>query len=119
RAGGYPPGPPTDPYVRDARIRFLKQSLCCPPQSTGVLVSGLVSSLSLPWFPPVGHSPRRRLPSRGSLGPRFPTFPGTLRRDDCHRASLGSLRVSLASRYLACSSGLWCPRRARCPVEAP
>jgi len=23
RAGGYPPGPPTDPYVRHARIRFL------------------------------------------------------------------------------------------------
>ena len=30
RAGGYPPGPPTDPYVRNSRIRFLKQSLCCP-----------------------------------------------------------------------------------------
>src|SRR6266852_4840080 len=30
RAGGYPPGPPTDPYVRDARIRFLRQSGCCP-----------------------------------------------------------------------------------------
>ena len=63
------------------------------PQSTGVLVSGLVSSMSLPWFPPVGHSPRCRLPARGSLGPRFPTFPGTMRRDDCHRAPLGSLRL--------------------------
>ena len=83
------------------------------------LVSGLVSSMSLPWFPPVGHSTRRRLPSRGSLGPRFPTFPGTMRRYDCHRATLGSLRLSLASRYLACFSRLWCPRRARCPVEAP
>jgi hypothetical protein len=30
RAGGYPPGPPTDPYVRNSRIRFLKQSHCCP-----------------------------------------------------------------------------------------
>ena len=100
RADGYPSGPPTDPYVRDSRIRFLKQSLCDPPQSTGVLVSGLVSSMSLPWFPPVGHSTRRRLPSRGSLGPRFPTFPGTMRRYDCHPAPLGSLRLSLASRYL-------------------
>jgi len=75
RADGYPSGPPTDPYVRNSRIRFLKQSLCYPPQSTGVLVSGLVSSESLPWFPPMGHSARRRLPSRGSLGPHFPTFP--------------------------------------------
>ncbi len=30
RAGGYPPGPPTDPYVRNSRIRFLRQSGCCP-----------------------------------------------------------------------------------------
>ena len=119
RADGYPSGPPTDPYVRNARIRFLKQSLCYPPQSTGVLVSGLVSSKSLPWFPPVGHSARRRLPSRGSLGPRFPTFAGTMRRYDCHHAPLGSLRLSLASRYLACFPRSWSPRRVRCLVEAP
>jgi hypothetical protein len=30
RADGYPSGPPTDPYVRNLRIRFLKQSRCCP-----------------------------------------------------------------------------------------
>ena len=30
RADGYPSGPPTDPYVRNERIRFLKQSCCCP-----------------------------------------------------------------------------------------
>jgi hypothetical protein len=30
RADGYPSGPPTDPYVRNERIRFLKQSRCCP-----------------------------------------------------------------------------------------
>jgi hypothetical protein len=104
---------PTDPDVRHARLRFLKQSLCYPPQSTGVLVSGLVSSKSLPWFPPVGHSARRRLPSRGSLGPRFPTFLGTMRRYDCHHVPLGLLRLSLASRYLACSRGSWSPLRAR------
>jgi hypothetical protein len=34
RAGGYPPGPPTDPYVRHARIRFLRQSGCCPRKDT-------------------------------------------------------------------------------------
>jgi hypothetical protein len=32
---------------------------------------------------------------------------------------LGSLRLSLASRSLACLSRSWRPRRARCPVEAP
>jgi hypothetical protein len=109
RADGYPSGPPTDPYVRNSRIRFLKQSLCYPPQSTDVLVSGLVSSESLPWFPPVEHSARRRLPSRGSLGPHFPTFRGTMRRYDCPRAPLGALCLSLAPRYLACSLRLWCP----------
>jgi len=119
RAGGFPPGPPTDPYVRHSRIRFLTQSLCYPPQSTGVLVSGLVSAKSLPWFPPVGHSARRRLPARGSLGPRFPTFSGTMRRYDCHQAPLGSLRMALASRSRACFPRSWSPRRARCLVEAP
>jgi Universal stress protein family len=109
RADGYPSGPPTDPYGRHARRRFLKQSLCYPPQSTGVLVSGVVSSASRPGFPPVGHSARRRLPSRGSLGPRFPTFPGTRRRDDGHRVPRGLLRLALASRDLACSRGAWSP----------
>src|SRR5712691_4706856 len=119
RAGGYPPGPPTDPYVRNSRIRFLRQSGCCPSTVhwPSVVRGGelYVSSLSLA----SGCSARRRLPSRGSLGPYFRTFTGTMRRYDCHRAPLGSLRLSLASRYLACFSRLWCPRRARCPVEAP
>jgi len=113
------PAPPTDPYVRNARIRFLRQSCCCPSTVhwPSVVRGGelYVSSLSLA----SGCSARRRLPSRGSLGPSFPTFTGTMRRYDCHRAPLGSLRLSLASRYLACFSRLWCPRRARCPVEAP
>jgi hypothetical protein len=79
----------------------------------------LVSTKSLSCVCPLERSARRRLPSRGSLGPRFPTFHGTMRRYDCHHAPLGSLRLSLASRYLACSSGSWSPRRARCLVEAP
>ncbi len=57
-----------------------------------------VSSLS----PASRCAARRRLPSRGSLGPHCPTFRGTLRRSDCHPARLGSLRLALASRYLAC-----------------
>ena len=32
---------------------------------------------------PIARSARRRLPSRGSLGPHFPTFIGTIRRYDC------------------------------------
>ena len=59
------------------------------------------------------------VPARGSLGPRFPTFSGTMRRYDCHQAPLGSLRMALASRSRACFPRSWSPRRARCLVEAP
>src|SRR5438093_4444235 len=55
-----------------------------------------------PLSPASGCSARRRLPSRGSLEPHFPTFIGTMRRYDCPHAPLGSLHLSLASRYLAC-----------------
>jgi hypothetical protein len=79
----------------------------------------LVRTKSLSCVGPLERSARRRLPSRGSLRPRFPTFRGTMRRDDCPRALLGSLRLSRASRYLACFSRSWSPRRARCLVEAP
>jgi hypothetical protein len=61
----------------------------------------LVSSRSLPSFRSAPRDARRRLPSRGSLGPRFPTVPGTMRRYDCHPVRLGSLRLSRASPYLA------------------
>ncbi len=50
-----------------------------------------------PLSPASGCAARRRLPSRGSLGPHFPTFIGTMRRYDCHPARLGVLRLSLAS----------------------
>ena len=40
--------------------------------------------------PTSGCSARRRLPSRGSLGPHFPTFLGTMRRYDCHLPLSGS-----------------------------
>ena len=53
---------------------------------------------------PTARSARRRLPSGGSLGPHFPTFPGTMRRYDCRPAPLGVLRLSLVPRYLACFS---------------
>src|SRR6266446_5704976 len=43
-----------------------------------------------PLSPASGCSARRRLPSRGSLGPHFPTFTGTMRRYDCHLHVSGS-----------------------------
>ena len=59
-------------------------------------------SRSLPSCSPVGRDARLHLPSSGSLGLRFPTFDGTMFCEDCHTARLRSLRLSLASRYLAC-----------------
>ena len=58
-------------------------------QSNGGLVTRLVSAKSLSCVCPLERSARRRLPSRGSLGPRFPTFTGTMRRYDCHRSLSG------------------------------
>ena len=103
RADGYPSGPPTDPYVRNSRIRFLKQSCCCPRKLPACSTVHWLSVLRVreldvsPLSPTSGGSARRRLPSRGSLGPHFPTFLGTMRRDDCRPAPLGVLRLSLAS----------------------
>ena len=62
----------------------------------------MVLSRDLPSCSPVIRDARLPLPSRGSLGLRFPTFDGTLFCEDCHPARLRSLRLSLASRYLAC-----------------
>jgi hypothetical protein len=47
-----------------------------------------------PLSPASGCSARRRLPSRGSLGPHFPTFPGTMRRYDCHLPVSGASLVA-------------------------
>ena len=54
--------------MRHARIRFLRQSGCCPPQSTGMLLSGLVSSKSLPCLLPVDALPDGAFPPVGRLG---------------------------------------------------
>src|SRR5712691_6071753 len=72
------------------------------PQCAEVLVGRLVISRYLPSVSSAQRDARRRLPSRGSRGPWFPTFVGPMLRSDCHHALLGSLRSSLASRYLAC-----------------
>jgi hypothetical protein len=81
RADGYPSGPPTDPYVRHARIRFLKQSRCCPrkvsltPQSTGLPCSGLVRAQALPCLLPAGARPDSAYPPVGRLGLPSPLAP--------------------------------------------
>jgi hypothetical protein len=62
----------------------------------------LVISRSRPSVCLAAREARRRLPSRGACGPEVPPFAGTMRRSDCHQAHLGSLRLALASRSLAC-----------------
>ena len=66
-------------------------ALCAVHWHTVVRVGALnVSPLS----PASECSARRRLPSRGSLGPHFPTFAGTLRRYDCPLSISGALLVA-------------------------
>jgi hypothetical protein len=56
-----------------------------------MLFRRLVASKSFPSLLPPTRSARLRLPSRGSLGPHFPTFTGTMLRYDCP--------VSLSGRF--------------------
>ena len=74
---------------------------------------------SLPAFRPPQREARRRLPSRGSRGPRFPTFTGTLLREADLPARLGSLRLALASRYLACCRACVVSHRGAQPGGSP
>ena len=120
RADGYPSGPPTDPYVRNSRIRFLKQSLCYPSiLSSGGVVTRLASAASLSCLVPTGTlcptSPSLPGVAWVSL-PHFPRYYAPLRLPP---APLGVLRLSLVPRYLACVHGSWSPLRARGLVEAP
>jgi hypothetical protein len=124
--GGYPAVLPTVPDVSNSLIRFVSihtagtvwitsrltkppgAELDCPSPVAENLLRRLVGSKSFPSVLPATRSPRLRLPSRGSLGPPFPTFTGTMLSYDCPRAPLRSLRLSLAPRYLVCSRPL-CP----------
>ena len=72
-----------------------------------------------PLSPASGCSARRRLPSRGSLGPHFPTFAGTIRRYDCPLSLSGRFACRSLPDTLRASVRLWCPLRARVLVEAP
>ena len=68
---------------------------------------------------PLERSARRRLSSRGSLGPHFPPFTGSMRRYDCPLTILGFFACRSFPNTLRASLRLWSPRRARCLVEAP
>ena len=88
-------------------------------QSNGGLVTRLASAASLSCLLPIGSPARRRLPSHGSLGLRFPTFYGTMRRYDCHLSLSGAFACRSFPDTLRASRRLWSPRRARGLVEAP
>ena len=98
--------PPTDPYVRDYRIRLLEHHHSLPILfwlSSAVLVRPFVGSKSVRSFRSLVDDARFPLPYSGSLGPRFATYLryyGSLRLLSFR---LGLLRLSLVSRYLAVS----------------
>jgi len=68
---------------------------------------------------PLERSARRRLSSRGSLGPHFPPFTGRMRRYDCPLTILGVCACRSVPNPLRAALRWWSPRRARCLVEAP
>ena len=129
RLGGHPvdprrpvlPGPargrPPPVPVEQVRPRRARPRWILVRQRGTLLACGghaVVRSPSLPAFPPAACAARRRLPARGSPGPRVPTFRGPRRRDDGHPAPLGPLRVALAARvpcwrpsFVVSVSGSW------------
>jgi len=126
RAGGYPTGPPTVPDVSNSLIRFVSihpasavritsrltrpagAELGYPSPVPRILFGRLVGSKSFPSLLPVPRSARPRLPSRGSLGPHFPTLIGTMLSYACP--------LSVSGRFACCSlphtlsaSSVWVP----------
>jgi hypothetical protein len=65
-------------------------SLCYPSHSARVVVTRFVGAESFPSVLPAERYARLLLPSRGSRGPRFPTFLGTMIRSDCREPISGS-----------------------------
>ena len=86
--GGCPPRPPTDPDVRDYRIRLLgtadslRTTCALGLLSERVALRCRTGSVSPTSFPHSVPLPRRPLPSTGSLRARFPGFLGTMSRSD-------------------------------------
>jgi hypothetical protein len=86
--GGYPPRSPTDPDVRDYRIRLLGTADSLRTTCALGLLServalrcrkGSMSQTSFPHSVPLSRQP---LPSTGSLRARFPGFISTMGRSD-------------------------------------
>ena len=67
----------------------------------------------------MGHSARRRLPSRGSLGPHFPTFPVLCAATTATLPLSGRCTCRSLPDTLRASLRLWSPQGARDLVEAP
>ena len=76
--GGYPPRSPTDPDVRNYRIRFFRYTALLPSLSAVVSVRCSRASVCPPSFPPAVPCPDTPFPPRGPLG-RFPRLYGTMR----------------------------------------
>ena len=108
--GGYPPGVPTDPYVRISRIRLFRSGIRCRypllsrEHELRIRCPGHVSLQRSP----DGHP----LSSPGSLRLRFPRLHGTMGCSDT-QSSIPPCFVSFAWRYLALrlSSSLLAARR--------
>jgi len=120
RADGYPSGPPTDPYVRHERIRFLRHSFLLPLQQChGGVVTRLVSAESLSCVSPLHALPDVAFPPVGRLGLTSP--PCSVLCDAA--TALLSLAGCVACRSrpdpLRAPGRLWSPVRARVRVEAP
>src|SRR5262249_46040038 len=113
RAGGYPSGPPTDPHVRNERMRFLRQSLSYPSiLSRRGVVTRWVSAKSLSCIVPPGTlcptSPSLSWVAWASL-PHLRRYSTPLRLPP---VLLGVLRLALVPRSLAGFPRSWSPRRA-------
>jgi hypothetical protein len=76
-----------------------------------------------PGVSPIGPSrcryARRRLPSSGSRGSRFPTFTGTMRREDYPLPLSGRFACRSLPDTAPASWRSWCPLRAHGLGEAP
>ena len=126
RAGGYPTGPPTVPDVSNSLIRFVSiraasavwitsrltkpagAELGYPSPVARILLRRLVGSMSFPSLLPPTRSARPRLPSRGSLGPPFPTFCGTMLSYDCPVPVSGRFACRSLPNTLS-ASAVWVP----------
>ena len=96
--GGFPPRAPTDPYVRDYRIRLLGSWTRCPCFATWWSFVEMVVEPDVSFIVPSTSSMLRpRLPSTGPSG-QFPRFSGTTRCSDSP-PPIPSCFVAFAQRY--------------------